>query len=322
MTDKPNTTDARQPVPAYILPYADRDTEVNLIDLWRVLLRHKLIILGTLLLVLIFSAVYLLTAKPIYTATARLLPPTIENIKELLLAEPEIWSMAEENGVLLTYNTNRSLLDKYGLETITPLSVFRSFARNYDSSQVRREFSGSDDLPNFRLTEINSKSPIVVASYSHQDPEFAANQLNHFIEFVDKYTAKHISRDIEEVVEIELEKIARELDIRTNQIKQGQGESKSTGSDAMHAELNQRSEDAKTGPVIELINDKIAYFNSISIESERISSVSIDSAAISPAVPDRPNKRLVLTVSIAFGLLLGVFAAFIAEFVQKARRQA
>lgn len=316
-TEQSESNSDRQPIPAYILPYPARDDEVSLIDLWRVLVRRKLIILVILVLALIFASVHLLTIQPVYTASARLAPPEIGDIKALLLGEPETWMVTEEGGRAVGYNVNKSLLGKYGLEAITPISVFQSYVQNYNSAQVRSQFSDSANPINFRISDIDSKNPIAIASLSHRDPEYAASQLNEYVKFVDRYTARKIVENIRLVIQIELEKISRELAVRFGDALELPGKDRGLETEAESPEISNA-----IASDVDRLQERLTYLKSLSIDHGAVSVIRIDSSAHPPSTPDKSNKRVVLSMAVVLGLFLGVLTAFFAEFINKVRQQA
>lgn len=302
--EQPESIPGREPVPAYILSCVEKGDELSMIDFFRVLAKHKLIAFGVFLFVVALAFGYLSAKEPIYTVSSRLVPPDISGIKEFLLAEPVLWGMKTEDGKLVGYTMGKSLLHKYGLESITPTSVFESYVKNCNSEEARNRFSGADNPRNFKISPVNNV-PAIIISLSHRDPEYAANKVNEFVDFVDRYTAQKITDDIEQVIEIEVKKLSRDINAQLN----------SEATD----QVGINNEDVLLD--VELLQKRINYLNSLSVDLSNTTVVNVDSPAQPTSVPDKPNKTLILSLSIALGVLLGILSAFVKEFVNKYKKQ-
>ena len=301
--EQPESIPDGEPVPEYILRCVEKGDELSMIDFFRVLARHKLIVFGVFLFVVSLAFGYLSVKEPVYTVSSRLIEPDISDIKELLLAEPVLWGMKTEDGKLVGYTTEKSLLNKYGLESITPASVFESYVKNCNSEEARSRFFGSNNPRSFQISHAND-IPAIVISLSHRDPEYAANKVNEFVNFVDRYTAQKITDDIEQVIEIEIKKLSRDIGAQFTRDNTGQ------------VDIN--SEDTLLD--VELLRKRINYLNSLSVDLSNTSVINVDSRARPTSVPDKPNKNLILSLSIALGVLLGILSAFIKEFVNKYKK--
>lgn len=213
--DQPDRTPERQPVPAYILPYVDRDDEISLIDLWRVLARRKLVILGVLLATITLAIVYLLVTPPVYRAEARLVAPDIGDIRGLQLGFVDI--------------------KNYGIDAFNPVTVFSTFVRNFNSVSHRRQFYAQynlkrmyiddktgDEIDENRLFEkrfsgnlkINLDEAGVAATgrFSYQDAKQAASLLNDYVKYINDQTVHELLNDIEAIVQTETRRLQQQLD--------------------------------------------------------------------------------------------------------------
>ena len=65
------------------------------------------------------------------------------------------------------------------------------------------------------------------------------------------------------------------------------------------------------------LQENLALLRSININTERLHSVSIDQAAYPPKNRIKPNRRMIVTISTAAGLFLGIFLALFASFIMK-----
>ena len=69
------------------------------------------------------------------------------------------------------------------------------------------------------------------------------------------------------------------------------------------------------------LQENLALLRSININTERLHSVSIDQAAYPPKNRIKPNRRMIVTISTAAGLFLGIFLALFASFIMKRKEE-
>lgn len=214
-TESSENTTSRQPVPAYILPYMDRDDEVSLVDLWRVMARRKLLILGVLLATIMLAVVYLVVTPPVYTAESRLVAPGIKDIRGLQLGFVDV--------------------KNYGIDAYNPATVFSTFVRNFNSVSHRRQFYAQNNLKRMyigdqaggeidenRLFENNFSSNLKInldqsgiaatGQFSYQDAEQAAGLLNDYVKYINEQTVRELLNDIEAIVQTETRRLQQQLD--------------------------------------------------------------------------------------------------------------
>jgi chain length determinant protein (polysaccharide antigen chain regulator) len=207
-----------RPVHEYVgLPPDGRD-EVSLIGVWRIIARRKAIILISLIAALLLAGIYLLIAKPVYRASAHLLPPQQQNIQALLVAY---------GGV-----------EGQGLESYNPGYVYEAFLANLRSLGVRREFFDRHHLishyvadnigdnvdvdqvfdANFNKSleiHIDEANPaFAVVSFIDRDPAQAAQVLNQIIDFANERTVNQLTSDIEAAIHAQIEKNRSHMDIK------------------------------------------------------------------------------------------------------------
>ncbi|MFL2737175.1 MAG: hypothetical protein ACJ0DJ_00135 [bacterium] len=69
------------------------------------------------------------------------------------------------------------------------------------------------------------------------------------------------------------------------------------------------------------LQENLALLRSININTERLHSVSIDQAAYPPKNRIKPNRRMIVTISTAAGLFLGIFLALFASFIMNRKEE-
>ncbi len=204
--------DARA-VPVYMLPYPDRGAEINLLDLWRVIVARKSLILISLLVAIVLGMAYAFLAQPYYRTETFLLPPRPQDIREL---------------------TN--VTEILGMEQYTPDRVYQVVLQNLNSRNLRRKFfdiqnlsrqyldgksHGENDIDrvfdekfndNMRLRRHNQNAASAVVSFGGADPEWTAQRLNQFIVFINQFTVGQLVDDVHSAVEAEIKKVRYQLD--------------------------------------------------------------------------------------------------------------
>lgn len=96
------------------------------------------------------------------------------------------------------------------------------------------------------------------------------------------------------------------------------------GTIALEAEINALANRSSDDPFISGLRDvqeRLSSLRSLVIDPPTVRVATIDRAAVVPARPEKPKKLLVLAVGVCLAAMLGVMAAFFAEFVKGLRRQ-
>ena len=63
---------------------------------------------------------------------------------------------------------------------------------------------------------------------------------------------------------------------------------------------------------------EVARLKQIEYQPERFEPYILDGAINKPVAPIKPQRSLILALSVVLGLFLGIFAAFFSEFIKKA----
>lgn len=206
----------RQPIPVYVLPCMDQNEQVSLIDLWRVVAKHKMLVLSSFVVTVMLASLYIFLAEPLYRAEANLLPPHQQDIQSLMIDY---------------YNKGGVKIEHY-----TPALVYQSFLKNLKSKGLRREYfdtygleahylgdKGNNDFiinrvfdkkfnGNLRVKSDKDDASFVTVSFSDQDPELAAQWLNQFIVFINKRTIRQLVDDVKAAIRAEMEHTSRQLE--------------------------------------------------------------------------------------------------------------
>lgn len=359
-----------QPVPVYIVPAGGQVDEFTLADLWRVIIRHKMIVLSSLLVAIVVAVLYLTYQKSVYTAVAHLLPPRQQHVQELQI---------DYQGT-----------DTLEIEMYTPESVYSLFLSNLRSTGVRREFFDSRNLvqhytmdaldedanvdrifderfdASLRVQTDRQDPSLVTVSFSDSDSAAAAQLLNDIVRYANKRTIEQLVSNVDAGIQAQVNQVRyqlasklklaeqRRLDTITS-LKESLQIAKSLGikhasifpkmSDRAQAELAvniadvppyMRGVDALETEISVLetrksdepfvsglrdLQERLAFLQGISLDTEKLSAVTVDAPARVPYRADSSRRSLVVLVALALGIITGIVAAFVAELVSRAGRQ-
>lgn len=113
-TPPPQQNNVNAPYMAMPPPYFPQEDEINLLDLWQVIVAKKKLILGITVTITLLSVIIVLLMTRIYQATAYFLPPKATDLEELIIP-----GVNESSNISKAYNT---------------------FITNLKSRALRREF--------------------------------------------------------------------------------------------------------------------------------------------------------------------------------------
>lgn len=363
------TSDQRV-APVQFASTADAEGAIDLVEIWKVVVRHRWVILGTFLGSLLVAVAYLFYAQPMYKAFSVLLPPQQQNIQALLIDYGHV--------------------KEHEFKTYTTESVYQAFLDNLKSRSLRREFFDAHDLVNHYVsaadgehanvdrifdTRFNNRLQIsidksgtsfVTVTFADRDPLKAAHWLSGFIELANRRTILQLQNNVEAGIQAEIDKvsdqisgklklaeqrrldmmvnlrealdIAKSLGLREGNILGGQkngdqgGLAINTaempmymrGSNALEAELNVLEARKSDEPFISGLRDlqeRKAFLESISVDADSLSAVTVDSVAKPPYESETPKTAGVLALAVLLGVAFGVFAAFGTEFVSRFRQR-
>lgn len=164
--------------------YYYEDDEIDLLDLLIVLAKHKKLILGLTTLFAIISIAYVLLVTPIYRATTKILPPTSNKQSQMM-------SMMAQAG-LPNFATGLAT-DALGIKTPGDLFVGLTKSRTIQDTLINRfdlttRFESENmDLTREALANVTSantdaKTGLISISVEDEDPEFAAQLSNAYVE--------------------------------------------------------------------------------------------------------------------------------------------
>ncbi len=365
-----------RPVPPAVEPghYQQyQDDEIDLIDIWRLLVRRWQWIAVITLTCTALAVAYALLAPRVYRAEAFLLPPQLGDIEQL-----NIYAVTSGKVSVV------SVQDVYGqtLKNLQSLSVRRLFFDEHDLLESLRGQVGEDagaqkvftKAFHERLTVAQGqkdRADFVTVALEGGDPQQITSWLNTFLTMVNGYTVNVLQQDLHTKLDATKEAIENKIsalrqvasDRRLDRIaelqealyiatqlgieqrmdtppsapSQAKGNSEfgvavntaqtplyQRGIQELQAEIDmlqkRKSDDPFIGSLRNL-QEELSRLNQIQINPDKIKAFRLDQRAMVPDGPIKPNRKLVVALGCVLGLMLGVFAAFMVNFIETARRQ-
>ena len=334
---------------AYPLDARPED-EIDLLDLWRVLVRQwKLIGVITGLSVL-GAVVYLLLAVPVYEAQAVVIPP--------------------EGKYVQAFNI-------LGISEISSADIFAKFIRNLKARSLRQQFvaenpqfsSLRDKVPEIKEGTKGEAGFFFVSMRGH-DAKLLANWVNGFIlavekktidDFLDEFEAKIVNQKKEIAAQLQLGRdfasqcrldrialleeqiaIARASKIFDRQLSGysvAEGQSFGVTLDTLQGPMYMRGVNELTAekealekrkndePFIAGFRDKQERLAQLAVALSQLQAVrvnahavTVDQSAVEAKRPVKPRRMLVLALGVMLGGMLGIFAAFVVNFVGQQKK--
>lgn len=203
------------PTPVYVVSDFEKRDEFDFYKLAGIFARRKIVLFACLMLAILIAVVYLVITRPVFMATAYLLPPHQQDVQQLLV--------------------NIKDSDREGIERYSPENVFQNFLTNLASRGLRRKFFDDNELLNHYLadsagagnqaTEVfeekfnkdiiikaEKQNPVYVeVGLSLVDPEKAAEWINGYISFVNDVTVNQLYNAVTADIDAEKEIIRLKL---------------------------------------------------------------------------------------------------------------
>ena len=267
-----------------------QDDEINLYNLWKAIVKRKMTIIAIFLISLIGAMLYVFTSPEIYRLEAH-----------MKLYLPKDWSTVRE----LPLTTVRELPTAKDLSsiigTLNPEKKAIIFSK------------GADKITNVKIDELKGATDKFKITIESQSPEMLPEALENIVKYIENMN----------MIKNNYEKITRELDEKIKDIKETYAKS-----DLMNREIEKRIHSSKMLSVgfnpIE-VNEKVLEMKIqlYRLEQERRNYKLIqplDDPFISK-YPVKPYKTLIITIAAICSLMVGVFIAVIAEYLERVRKK-
>ena len=178
------------PYPPYPPPW--EEDEIDLREYWRVLVRHRRMILTTTLAAAVIAAIVSLILPKTYTATARILPPKESSGGGLAAAlSGQLGGLAALAGGALGGATNADLMVGMLSSRAVTDRILDQFKLQEIYDTKYRVDAGKKLLANLDA-QVDKKSGILTLSVDDHDPERAAAIANAFVDQLDQLS-RHLN---------------------------------------------------------------------------------------------------------------------------------
>lgn len=167
------------------------EDEIDLREYWRVLVRHKRMILATTLAAAVLAAIVSLIIPKTYTATARILPPKEKSGGGLAALSGQLGGLAALAGASLGGASNADLMvGMLESRTIADRIIDRFDLLTVYDAELR--IDAQEKLLDNLDASVNKKDSILTLSVDDHDPQRAADLANAFIEELDQLS-RHLN---------------------------------------------------------------------------------------------------------------------------------
>ncbi len=264
------------------------DEEINLIDCVKVILKNIRLIAGIVIVVVIATAIISLIMTPIYEAKAVILPIASQTegfgassiAAQFGIATPTPPNTSEIVGLLKSKKLRERVLKRYNL-----LPVLFEEDSLKEKTEEERIWMGLRYLEEALKINSNQKENTIEISMQFKDPEITADIVNYLLRELNDYMsseARRVAETNRRYLESQVDKTADPI-VRTN--------------------------------IYSLIAKQIEA-STMAEAKENFAFKVIDP----PKAPDKrskPKRTLMVVVSFVVSLFLGIFLAFLKEYIDK-----
>ncbi|MCX5804732.1 MAG: Wzz/FepE/Etk N-terminal domain-containing protein [Proteobacteria bacterium] len=268
----------------------DTPGEINLIDYMKIVWKHKRLIIGIIIVIVFITAIIALLETKIYEANAVIAPAGAKiDTGSLSMAAAQFGlttpASANVTDILNVLNSNilkERIINKYNLLSL----LFKSDAFN-GKTEDQKSWAGIRALNDILKVNFSSKDNTITISVQHKDPKVASN--------IVKYTLEELT----ELISSEAKRVA---------------------------DTNKKYLESQIDKTLDpFIRTKIYSMIAQQIETSMMAEVKENFAfkvIDPPRIPDRaikPKKLQMVKVSFIASFFLGIFIAFLKEYIDKFR---
>lgn len=342
------------------------EDEIDLFDIWRVLVRQRKLIVIVTVLVSLLAVGYALLAPRVYKAEVFLLPPLGKDVAGLNIPEineitvelvyAEMFQNLQSMALRRQFFDEQQLAEKLAPDSSEPLEEEKIFSEGFH--KLLSVQMGKKD-----------KAGFCTVSLEGAPPEQIRGWLNDFVVMVNGYTVSRLadvvdtkikggqqailakieglrqiatSRRLDRITLLQEQfYIAERLGIIKRKNVSGDFTSKISntparplvidtagspvylrGTEELQAEidvLQKRKDDDPFIGALRNLQEELARLEKIELNKDDLKAVRIDRLAVLPDVPIKPKRKMIVVVGTMLGLMLGLFAAFLVNFIETNR---
>lgn len=345
-------------VPCIVMPlYEPSENGVRLLDMWPILMRRKKVLFGMMFVVLVSAVVYAMLATPVYRADTRLVPPQLSQLDGLSgqgFLPKDVFGAFLQN--LTSESLRRQYFDQQGLKSrldpaggMSAQDVFERLFSNRlivkrdrrDRNVVHVDFEGND--ANLVAKAVNGFVDLAAKKTVQQLVQNARSKVqSKETSLINKIAVKRkaalqVRQDKTAKLKAAIS-VAEQLGIKDIVALPGRSKNSGTvshqvgettsfplymmGYKALKAEVNMlrhRKDDDAYIQGLRDLQEHLALLQHEKFDPSQISAVQIDQAAVAPDHHIRPRRRLIVSLGLIGGLIIGMLTAFFADAVTRAR---
>lgn len=314
--------------------------DVNLLDLWRVLVKQKTLIFTIIVVSVMLGLVYILITKPVYKAESHIFPPLSVQVQGLTL--PNIPGGYTTDDVYNRFKLNLRSREIRRQVFDTHIASGRKELDQGGLIDLDLAFSGFDKT--LRVSRSEKQKPEIVVSFESHNAVLSAKVVNDTIKiaqtktrddlFLDlNFKLNRMKRELSEKISLKRSKAAYERLDRIEVLKEGLTVAEKLnradlvklnyyedldeksfpiylfGKEALKAELSVLQARKNNDPFIiglRELEQTLSMLNSIVLNKSEVFVARVDQVARVPQHSTNAKKELVLLLASFFGLVFGV----------------
>jgi chain length determinant protein (polysaccharide antigen chain regulator) len=323
-------------------PQPYEDDEINLLEIWHVLVQKKYWLVGITLTVTLAVSAYAFLAPPFYKAEVFLLPPLAKDVHGL-------------NFQALNINEH------------SPASVYNLFVRNLHSRALRLRLFKEQNLanlfapdrdPNTRIEDIFESTfnkaltvsrnfrkigqeDFITVSFETRDATLSAKVLNDFIRLVNAETISILSQNVEEKLNSQKQLLQNKIASKRAQLRREDrvqvledaafvDEALIVSSLPIPATTTISNNEMREYLVLEhkleqlsalhKLQEQLVLLENITFNRDSMTAVTIDQWAIPPKTHAKPKRLLIIAIGFVVSLMLAIFLVFFLHTLEQQRK--
>jgi len=342
-------------IPPFQYSYSEmhhQEDEIDLYELWKTLWQGRWKVFFISIIIFLVAFGYTLSVNPTYQAQVFFLPPSAEDIRELIILdhpakkEPtgspeEIYQTFQKNlqnrhlrleffrahqlfSRLQSLSNIDDIEEPHAFEMLFNQKLKFSFPKKKDNNLASLTF----ELENQKLSAdwLNSYVNFIVSRTRQQLVETSKSELHSrkklFLSEIESLRKTATNQRIDRITILqESLLIAKLSNITDPASSRGRIDMEyMRGSRAIESEINVLQNRKDEDPFIKGLRDlqaKIAYLETLSVKEKNIRPVIVDQIASIPSHPIKPKKKLILTIALLLGIMIGILFVLIQSFLDK-----
>ena len=335
----------------------DARGDIDLIDLWGVMVKNRKLIGAMFLAALLVAISYAYVIPPVYRSSIHFLPPQQQNVNALnatelnapytveavfqkfqnnFKARSNLWKFFNEKQLYTAY------LDS---DSITNVSIYKAFDKVFIPALRLETVSGSGGVSVYATLEWRAaeEGAVLLNEYSQK---ILAETAEEFINELKGLRVDRMDKNAREIAALrkagdekikwqlagieENIRIAKSLGLKRPAnlspeqafafLVGGSYPLYYSGYEALELQekiIINRKDNDPFTPGLENMIEKQAYLQSVRIPEEGIQVARISLQATAPSSPIKPKKKLIVVFGAILGLFLGIMAALLAHLMTK-----